>query len=113
MSRQGEAATTSRSVRTLVRAGRTAGPRPFAVRPKRHLTLPGQRRPTVLPAKAKGKGKKQVKYGNPAKAAQAQLESQQKKASAPSGAAFGQGAQDFDPSSLNLPAGFEKYLGKK
>ncbi len=75
--------------------------------------MPGAGKGAARKAKAKGKGKKQVKYGNPAKAAQAQLESSQKKASAPSGAAFGQGAQDFDPSSLNLPAGFEKYLGKK
>ncbi|HAY43187.1 MAG TPA: signal recognition particle protein [Micrococcaceae bacterium] len=76
--------------------------------------MPGSGKGAARKAKAKGKGKKpQQKFGNPAKAAQAELEAKNKKASAPAGAAFGQGAQeDFDPSSLNLPAGFEKYLGK-
>lgn len=31
-------------------------------------------------------------------------------AAPPTGAAFGQGAADFDPSSLNLPKGFDKFL---
>ncbi len=75
--------------------------------------MPGAGRGGARKAKGKGKGKKQ-KYGNPAKAAQAELEAKNKKANAPKGAAFGQGGvpEDFDPSSLNLPSGFEKYLGK-
>jgi len=76
--------------------------------------MPGAGKGAARKAKAKGKGKKQQKFGNPAKAAQAELEAKNKKSSAPAGASFGQGAnQDFDPSSLNLPAGFEKYLGNK
>ncbi|MFB0833097.1 signal recognition particle protein [Arthrobacter halodurans] len=66
-------------------------------------------------ASAKGGGKKkQQKFGNPAKAAQAAAEAQNRKSAAPSGAAFGQQgqAQDFDPANLNLPKGFEKFLGK-
>ena len=75
--------------------------------------MPGAGKGAARKSKAKGKGKKQQKFGNPAKAAQAELEAQNKKPAAPSGAAFGQNANaDFDPSSLNLPAGFEKYLGK-
>ncbi|WP_421015387.1 signal recognition particle protein [Glutamicibacter creatinolyticus] len=75
--------------------------------------MPGAGRGGARKAKGKGKGKKQ-KYGNPAKAAQAELEAKNKKANAPKGAAFGQAGvpEDFDPSSLNLPSGFEKYLGK-
>ncbi|WP_115788757.1 signal recognition particle protein [Arthrobacter silvisoli] len=59
--------------------------------------------------------KKKARSGNPAKAAQ-QLREAEAKRSAPSsaatGAAFGQGAADFDPSQLNLPKGFDKFLGK-
>lgn len=68
-------------------------------------------------AKQQAKGKsKGSRSGNPAKRAQeeaaaAARRSQQK--SVPSGASFGQGAQDFDPSSLNLPKGFDKFLGGK
>lgn len=64
--------------------------------------------------KKKGAARKPVKgrSGNPAKAAQQALEAQNKQKSAPTGAAFGQQDknQDFDPSSLNLPSGFEKFL---
>ncbi|GAB3621419.1 signal recognition particle protein [Glutamicibacter endophyticus] len=76
--------------------------------------MPGAGKGAARKAKGKAKGKKQ-KYGNPAKAAQAELEAKTKKANAPSGSAFGAGnvPEDFDASSLNLPAGFEKYLGNK
>ncbi|MEE1620696.1 signal recognition particle protein [Zafaria sp. Z1313] len=61
---------------------------------------------------SKGGAKKKQKFGNPAKAAQAAAEAQNRKP-ASSGAAFGQqSAQDFDPSQLNLPKGFDKFLGK-
>ncbi|MBO1267044.1 signal recognition particle protein [Arthrobacter cavernae] len=60
--------------------------------------------------------KKKARSGNPAKAAQELREAEAKRtaaaAAAPSGAAFGQGAADFDPSTLNLPKGFDKFLGK-
>lgn len=72
----------------------------------------GARRPAKGAAKG-GNKKKQQKFGNPAKAAQAAQEAANKKAQAPSGAAFGQGIpKDFDPSALNLPKGFDKFLGK-
>ncbi|MCO1340185.1 signal recognition particle protein [Kocuria polaris] len=58
--------------------------------------------------KQAGKGKKKQKFGNPAKAAQAAKEQSQKKASLPSGAAFGQAPKELDPSAL--PKGFDKFL---
>ncbi|WP_026543807.1 signal recognition particle protein [Arthrobacter sp. 35/47] len=65
--------------------------------------------------KANAKGKKKPRSGNPAKAAQeaaaAEARRNGQRASVPTGAAFGQ-QNDFDPSSLNLPKGFEKFLGK-
>ena len=70
--------------------------------------------------KAKGKGKNakrdRVKSGNPAKAAaerKAIEERRARAAQAQAGAVFGRdgaGMDGFDPSTLNLPAGFEKYL---
>ena len=69
--------------------------------------------------KAKGKNAKRnkVKSGNPAKAAaerKALEERQARAAQAQAGAVFGRdggaGMEGFDPSALNLPAGFEKYL---
>ncbi|MBG6083504.1 signal recognition particle protein [Zhihengliuella flava] len=66
--------------------------------------MPGGGKPKK---KQGGKSKKKQKYGNPAKAAQAaqgQLAKEQK----PTGAAFGQASQDFDPASL--PKGFDKFL---
>ena len=63
--------------------------------------------------KRKGGAKRPAKgrSGNPAKAAQQAREAQQKKQSQPTGAAFGaQQPQDFDPSKLDLPSGFEKFL---
>ena len=70
--------------------------------------------------KAKGKGKNakrdRVKSGNPAKAAaerKAIEERRARAAQAQAGAVFGrdgEGMDGFDPSTLNLPAGFEKYL---
>src|SRR5699024_6685659 len=65
--------------------------------------------------KGKGKNKKQQRFGNPARAeAEARKEQERlaKKASQEVGSAFGAGAdpKDFDPSQLNLPKGFEKYL---
>ncbi|NMR30990.1 signal recognition particle protein [Crystallibacter degradans] len=62
------------------------------------------------------KGKKKARSGNPAKAAQELREAEERRANAkkalPTGAAFGQQQEDFDPSALNLPKGFEKFLGK-
>ena len=63
--------------------------------------------------KAKGKSKK-GKSGNPAKAAQeareAELRRQQAAERRMDGASFGADQAEFDPDSLNLPKGFEKYL---
>lgn len=79
--------------------------------------MPGVAGPGGFNSARKGKQnpKKKAKSGNPAKAA-AELKAAQEKANAPralpTGAAFGAGAEDFDPSSLNLPKGFEKFLGK-
>lgn len=62
------------------------------------------------------KGKKKARSGNPAKAAQELAEAEARRAGArkalPTGSAFGAQGEDFDPSSLNLPKGFEKFLGK-
>lgn len=62
------------------------------------------------------KNKKKARSGNPAKAAQQLAEAEARRANAPkslpTGASFGQQKQDFDPSALNLPKGFEKFLGK-
>ncbi|MFW0154904.1 signal recognition particle protein [Rothia sp. P6271] len=60
--------------------------------------------------KKKGKNAKKARSGNPAKREQ-QLAAAQKKQSAPAGSAFGNTGQDFDASELNLPKGFEKFLG--
>lgn len=65
--------------------------------------------------KGKGKNKKQQRFGNPARAeaeARKEQERQAKKATQDLGSAFGAGAdpQNFDPSQLNLPKGFDKYL---
>ncbi|WP_269938863.1 signal recognition particle protein [Arthrobacter sp. HY1533] len=79
--------------------------------------MPGVAGPGGFNSARKGKqgAKKKARSGNPAKAA-AELKAAQEKANAPralpTGAAFGAGAEDFDPSSLNLPKGFEKFLGK-
>ncbi|MCK6091728.1 signal recognition particle protein [Micrococcus endophyticus] len=79
--------------------------------------MPGA--PGGVSRKAKGKNAKRnkVKSGNPAKAAaerKALEERQARAAQAQAGAVFGRdggaGMDGFDPSSLNLPAGFEKYL---
>ena len=62
------------------------------------------------------KGKKKARSGNPAKAAQELAEAEARRAGArkalPTGSAFGAQDADFDPASLNLPKGFEKFLGK-
>ncbi len=78
--------------------------------------MPGMAGPGGFSGGRKGKQvkKKKARSGNPAKAAQelAAAETKRKeKASAP-GASFGQQQEDFDPASLNLPKGFEKFLGK-
>ena len=80
--------------------------------------MPGM--PGGASRKAKGKGKNakrdRVKSGNPAKAAaerKAIEERRARAAQAQAGAVFGrdgEGMDGFDPSTLNLPAGFEKYL---
>ncbi len=60
--------------------------------------------------KNKGKNKK-GRSGNPAKREQQALAAQQKK-QAPAGSSFGQQAnQDFNMEDMNLPKGFEKFLG--
>ncbi|MCQ2000444.1 signal recognition particle protein [Arthrobacter zhaoxinii] len=62
------------------------------------------------------KGKKKAKSGNPAKAAQERAAAEARAAGArkalPTGSAFGAQDADFDPASLNLPKGFDKFLGK-
>jgi signal recognition particle subunit SRP54 len=64
---------------------------------------------------AKNAPKKKAKSGNPAKAAQELRDAEARRVSAgkalPTGAAFGQQGADFDPSQLNLPKGFDKFLG--
>ncbi|NKX55317.1 signal recognition particle protein [Arthrobacter mobilis] len=66
--------------------------------------------------KQASKGKKKARSGNPAKAAQELAAAEARRANAakalPTGAAFGAQEQEFDPSALNLPKGFEKFLGK-
>ncbi|MFQ4147493.1 signal recognition particle protein [Arthrobacter sp. LAPM80] len=73
--------------------------------------MPGVAGPGGFNSARKGKqgAKKKARSGNPAKAAQEKANAPR---SLPTGASFGAGAEDFDPSSLNLPKGFEKFLGK-
>jgi signal recognition particle subunit SRP54 len=70
-----------------------------------------------------GKGKQKGKSGNPAKRAQQERDAAQRRAGAgagagPAGGAFGLGGgaagagDGADPSSLELPPGFEKFLGR-
>ena len=65
---------------------------------------------------AKSAPKKKARSGNPAKAAQELRDAEARRASAakalPTGASFGQQGGDFDPSQMNLPKGFDKFLGK-
>ncbi|WP_434612752.1 signal recognition particle protein [Arthrobacter sp. A5] len=78
--------------------------------------MPGMTGPGGGARKAgKNAPKKKARSGNPAKAAQQLREAEEKRAntsrSLPTGSAFGQqGAEGFDPSSLNLPKGFDKFL---
>lgn len=65
----------------------------------------------------KGKGqqqKKKGKSGNPAKAAQQEREAEQRRSQSAQkrmdGSSFGAQGGDVDPSQLDLPKGFEKYL---
>ncbi|GAB3284584.1 signal recognition particle protein [Sinomonas notoginsengisoli] len=81
--------------------------------------MPGLRGGLGGSKKGLAKGKKKAKSGNPAKAAQQLREAEARRAagaskavSAAQGSSFGAQAEDFDPASLNLPKGFEKYLGK-
>ncbi|MDQ0849789.1 signal recognition particle subunit SRP54 [Arthrobacter sp. B3I9] len=64
---------------------------------------------------AKNAPKKKARSGNPAKAAQELKEAEARRAAGakalPTGASFGQQGGDFDPSQLNLPKGFDKFLG--
>lgn len=81
--------------------------------------MPGMAGPGGFATKRKGgksAPKKKARSGNPAKAAQELREAEERRINgakpAATGAAFGQqGAADFDPASLNLPKGFEKFLG--
>ncbi|MGG5171514.1 signal recognition particle protein [Pseudarthrobacter sp. J1738] len=80
--------------------------------------IPGMGGPGGGTARKNGKNapKKKARSGNPAKAAQELRDAEAKRANAakaaPSGASFGQPGADFDPSALNLPKGFDKFLGK-
>jgi signal recognition particle subunit SRP54 len=64
---------------------------------------------------AKNAPKKKARSGNPAKAAQELRDAEARRAAGakalPTGASFGQQGGDFDPSQLNLPKGFDKFLG--
>ena len=64
---------------------------------------------------AKSAPKKKARSGNPAKAAQELRDAEARRAAGPkalpTGASFGQQGGDFDPSQLNLPKGFDKFLG--
>jgi signal recognition particle subunit SRP54 len=64
---------------------------------------------------AKSAPKKKARSGNPAKAAQELRDAEARRAAGPkalpTGASFGQQGADFDPSQLNLPKGFDKFLG--
>jgi signal recognition particle subunit SRP54 len=64
---------------------------------------------------AKSAPKKKARSGTPAKAAQELRDAEARRAAGPkalpTGASFGQQGGDFDPSQLNLPKGFDKFLG--
>jgi signal recognition particle subunit SRP54 len=60
---------------------------------------------------AKGKAGKKARSGNPAKR-EAQLKGGGQKVSQ-QGSSFGQQGQQFDQDAMNLPKGFEKFLGEK
>jgi signal recognition particle subunit SRP54 len=69
--------------------------------------------------KSKGRAQQQrkgkAKSGNPARRAQQEREAGQRAAAASNGGAFGIGSNDQqlpDPASLDLPPGFEKFLGR-
>ncbi|WP_125613498.1 signal recognition particle protein [Specibacter cremeus] len=80
--------------------------------------MPGIAGPGGFGGARKGKKvvKKKARSGNPAKAAQEAREAAERRANAgrslPTGAAFGAGTEEFDPAALNLPKGFDKFLGK-
>jgi signal recognition particle subunit SRP54 len=81
--------------------------------------MPGMPGPGGGSRKPAGKNaKKKARSGNPAKAAQQLREAEQRRAAGAanavqSGSSFGQQVpEDFDPASVNLPKGFEKFLGK-
>ena len=59
----------------------------------------------------KGKNAKKGRSGNPAKR-EAELKGQVRKPAQKNGSSFGK-SQDFDMDSMNLPKGFEKFLGDK
>ena len=64
-------------------------------------------------AKKGGKTKKKgSKSGNPAKRAQENAALASGRKPAASGSSFGAQGQELDAESLNLPKGFEKFLGK-
>jgi signal recognition particle subunit SRP54 len=78
--------------------------------------MPGLGGPGGARKGGKNAPKKKARSGNPAKAAQELKDAEARRAGAakalPTGAAFGQQGGDFDPSQLNLPKGFDKFLGK-
>ena len=84
--------------------------------------LPGMGGPGRKAKQAKGKGRKAGKSGNPAKRAEQERAAQQRALDAreqsfAAGSSFGGGAdagadEAVDPSSVQLPPGFEKFLGR-
>lgn len=76
------------------------------------MQMPGMAAAAGGSKKNKKNNKKKAKSGNPAKRAQ-EAQAAAKKAEAARGAAFGQqNNQDFNAKDLNLPKGFEKFLGE-
>ena len=77
--------------------------------------MPGMGGPGGGRKGGKNAPKKKARSGNPAKAAQERKDAEARRAAGakalPTGAAFGQQGGDFDPSQLNLPKGFDKFLG--
>lgn len=75
--------------------------------------IPGMGGGAVGAKKTKGKAKsKGSRSGNPAKRAQENAAIAAGQKPAPTGSAFGAGQGGVDAESLNLPKGFEKFLGK-
>lgn len=76
--------------------------------------MPGSGKKSKGRMQAPPKNRKKGKSGNPAKRAQQEREAAERAVKAKSGSSFGMGTQseDIDPASLDLPPGFEKFLGR-